>query len=161
MISIIAAHANNRVIGAGNDIPWRLKTDFAHFAAYTRGKVVVMGRRTWDSLPVKPLKHRVNVVVSRTLSWQDIDADVFPSLEEAISAHSNSHEIVIIGGGELYRHALDLGIIDRLVISEVDTNVKGDVFFPSLPEGEFHVTNREPIRNDVIPYDIITYDKVL
>ena len=136
MIGLIWAQARGAVIGAGGGIPWRLPEDLAHFREVTRGSVVVMGRRTWDSLPprFRPLPGRENVVVTRDEDWIAEGAVVAHSLEDALAPDGDPRQgdVWVIGGGEIYRQALPLA--DRLEITEVDLEVDGDTVAPALDD---------------------------
>ena len=134
IISHVVALSNNNVIGVNNDLPWNLKTDLAHFKAYTTNKIIVMGRKTFQSIG-RPLPNRLNFVVSKTI--KDIEgAHVFTSTEEALSnanklcVENSYKEIVIIGGGYLFRETLD--IVNKLVLTRVDCDIDGDVYYPEI-----------------------------
>ena len=134
VISHVVALSNNNVIGVNNDLPWNLKTDLAHFKAYTTNKIIVMGRKTFQSIG-RPLPNRLNFVVSKTI--KDIEgAHVFTSTEEALSnanklcVENSYKEIVIIGGGYLFRETLD--IVNKLVLTRVDCDIDGDVYYPEI-----------------------------
>lgn len=133
-ISMIAAMAQNRVIGRNNDLPWHLPDDFQYFKSTTAGHYVIMGRRNFESLPQKfrPLPGRPNVVISRNPDYEATGAEVVTSLEEAIAlARQNGEtEAFIIGGGEIYR--LGLGICDRIYLTEIHGEVAGDTHFPEM-----------------------------
>ncbi|CAM3587319.1 dihydrofolate reductase [Isoptericola cucumis] len=135
MIGLIWAQARDGegrpVIGAAGTIPWRVPEDFAHFKATTAGHPVVMGRRTWESLPRRPLPGRTNVVVTRRAGWHDDGAVVASSLDEALAtaaAADGGDEVWVMGGEQVYADALALA--DRLVVTEVDLDVAGDAFAP-------------------------------
>ena len=134
VISHVVALSNNNVIGVNNDLPWILKKDLAHFKEYTTNKIIVMGRKTFESIG-RPLPNRLNFVVSKTI--KDIEgAHVFTSTEEALSNAKNLcvengyKEIVIIGGGYLFRETLD--IVNKLVLTRVDCDIDGDVYYPEI-----------------------------
>ena len=134
MITLIAARARNGAIGKDNDIPWFAPEDLKAFQRETLGGAIIMGRNTWDSLPVKPLKNRLNLVVS---SNPDAAETVLPSIEAAVAeAHAQGYRRVYgIGGEGIYRGML--GMADRLLITEVDLTVaEADAYFP-----EFDPTN--------------------
>ncbi|WP_166850447.1 dihydrofolate reductase [Isoptericola sp. BMS4] len=137
MIGLIWAQARDGagrpVIGVGNTIPWRVPEDFAHFKATTAGHPVVMGRRTWESLPRRPLPGRTNVVVTRRPGWSDDGAVPATSVEDALAiaaAAPGGEEVWVMGGGEVYAAVLPLA--DRLVITEIDLAVEGDAFAPAV-----------------------------
>ncbi|AGQ35995.1 putative dihydrofolate reductase dfrA [Mycobacterium tuberculosis variant bovis] len=133
MVGLIWAQATSGVIGRGGDIPWRLPEDQAHFREITMGHTIVMGRRTWDSLPakVRPLPGRRNVVLSRQADFMASGAEVVGSLEEALT----SPETWVIGGGQVY--ALALPYATRCEVTEVDIGLPreaGDALAPVLDE---------------------------
>jgi dihydrofolate reductase len=134
-VAMIAAVAENGVIGAGNGIPWRLPTDFAHFKRTTMGKPLVMGRKTFESIG-KPLPGRTNIVVTRQRGYQPDGVLVIDSLvaaldhAQAIAAADGAGEVVVAGGGEIYREAMPLA--DRLYITHVSAAPAGDVRFPEI-----------------------------
>ena len=134
-ISHVVALSNNNVIGVDNNLPWNLKTDLAHFKDYTTNKIIVMGRKTFESIG-RPLPNRKNLIVSNTLNEIN-GAYIYKSTEEAIKNAKEMcinneiyNEIVIIGGGYLFRDTLK--IINKLVLSEVDCEIDGDVFYPKI-----------------------------
>ena len=143
-ISLVAAVARGGVIGRDNGIPWRIPEDMARFRKLTMGHPVVMGRLTWDSLPdrFRPLPGRRNVVVTRNPAWHADGADRAGSLEEAFRLLDGSTQVFVIGGGQLYAAALP--VADELLLTEIDEEVEGDTLFPSVVEGDFQETSREP-----------------
>ncbi|MHA6287120.1 dihydrofolate reductase [Maricaulis sp. CAU 1757] len=144
---LVAARGRNGVIGAGNDLPWRLASDLKHFKAVTRGKPVIMGRKTWDSLPRKPLPGRLNIVVTRQDGFVAEGAEVFASLDNAVArgraqaAADGMDEVCVIGGGEIYAAAL--GAADRLYLTEVDAVPEGEVRFPEFAEADWREVERQ------------------
>lgn len=126
MISMIAAMAKNRIIGADNDMPWHLPADLKHFKQVTMDKPVVMGRKTYESIG-KALPGRKNIVISRAGFAAD-DAIVVATAEEAIAVAGNVDEIMIIGGGKIYE--IFLPRAERLYLTHIDLEVNGDTFFP-------------------------------
>jgi dihydrofolate reductase len=143
MISLIAAVARNRAIGKDNQLLWHLPEDMRHFRETTRGKPVIMGRKTWESLPdaFRPLPGRHNIVVSRNAAYVAPGATLASSLEEAI-AQAGNDETFVIGGEELYRQALP--VAQRLYLTEVDQDFDGDAFFPEVLPQEWEERTREP-----------------
>lgn len=137
----IAAVARNGVIGAGNDIPWRIPEDWARFKAITMGHVLIMGRRTYDSIG-RPLPGRTTVVVTRDPDWITDGVLIARDLDEAFeTAYALSPEKVFVaGGGQIYAAAWDR--LDCLEITEVDVEPTGDVRFPSIGP-EWHETSRD------------------
>ena len=129
MIKIIVAHDENRGIGKDNKIPWHIPEEFKFFKSTTIGNCCIMGRKTWDSLPFKPLKNRCNIVVSNTIQSLP-DAFVCSSLQEAILKTGNN--AFIIGGSKIYDEALSLNIVDEIYASEIKGKYDCDTFFPAL-----------------------------
>ena len=135
IISHLVAVSNNLVIGVDNDLPWNLKADLAHFKKYTLNKIIIMGRKTYESIG-RPLPNRINYVVSRT--FKEISGTyVFSSLEEAISNAEKENiqknienEIVIIGGGHIFQETAQS--INKLIITRVDCEIEGDIFYPKI-----------------------------
>lgn len=144
---LIAAMARGRVIGRTMDgvgaLPWQLPEDMAHFRAATRGHPVVMGRKTWDSLPARfrPLPGRRNLVVTRNAAWQAAGAEAMPSLDAALAATAGAERVFVIGGAELYAAALPLA--DTLLLTEIDAEVEGDAHFPDFAARGFVADGRE------------------
>jgi dihydrofolate reductase len=139
-IAIIAAVAENGVIGHGNSIPWYLPSDFAHFKRMTLGKPLIMGRRTFESIG-RPLPGRTNLVISRQAGYQPDGVIVISSLEAAlehaqtIAAADRANEVMIGGGAEIYAQALPLA--SRLYITHVGIRPEGDAFFPTISAEEW------------------------
>jgi dihydrofolate reductase len=143
VVTLVAAVARDGAIGRYNALLWHLPEDMARFKALTAGKPVVMGRRTWDSLPARfrPLPGRRNLVVSRSVSELH-GADVFPSLDAALTACAQAPEICVIGGSDIY--ALALPQADRLALTEVDVVFPdADRHFPAWPRHQFIEARRE------------------
>ena len=151
IISHLVAVSNELVIGVDNDLPWNLKDDLAHFKKYTLNKVIIMGRKTYESIG-RPLPNRINYVISRTI--KEIDgANVFNNLEEAmLSAEKHNkdldieNEIVIIGGGYLFEETLP--ILNKLVITKVDCSVAGDVYYPKIDMKNWDLISSESYTKD-------------
>jgi len=160
MIVIVAAVAKNGVIGKDNALPWRLPEDMAHFKALTTGHTVVMGRKTWESLPVRfrPLPGRRNVVVTRNPDYHALGAYVVHSLDEALKLGAGDTALFIIGGAELYAAALPRA--DRLELTEVDVAVDGDAYFPSFERSQWREVRRAPGRSaNGLAYAFVTYER--
>ena len=157
-ISMIAAAASNGVIGANNRLPWRLPADMAYFVAETRGKTVLMGRKTFESLK-GPLKNRTNVILSRTLSEAPEGGVLVRSEEEALAKYGDQ-DIMVIGGEEIYR--LMLPYADRVLLTEIDQAFEGDAYFPELSPREWKLALRTPgvrdEKND-LPYAFAVYER--
>ena len=145
MISLVVARARNGAIGKDNDIPWHAPEDLKAFQRETLGGAIIMGRNTWDSLPFKPLKNRLNIVVS---SNPDAAETVVASVEEAIAlARAEGYaRIYGIGGAGIYRAMLPLA--DRLVITEVDLDIaEADAFFPEFDPDNWEVLAKQHLRS--------------
>jgi dihydrofolate reductase len=142
-LTLVAAVARNGVIGRDNTVPWRIPEDMEHFRAVTMGHPVVMGRRTWESLPdrFRPLPGRRNVVVTRNPDWSAKGAERAASLDDALRLLEDEPRVSVIGGGELYAAALPLA--DELLLTEVDSEVDGDTYFRFDPS-DFAEDSREP-----------------
>lgn len=125
---MIVAHADNRVIGKDNDMPWHLPADLAYFKKTTLGKPVIMGRKTYESIG-RPLPGRQNIVISRNANYQAEGVDIVASVDEALALAKGVEEIMVIGGGAIYEHCLPAA--DRLYITHIDANVDGDTQFPA------------------------------
>jgi dihydrofolate reductase len=158
-VALIWAQANGGVIGRDGTMPWHLPEDLAHFRALTGTDTVVMGRKTWDSLPARfrPLPGRTNVVVTRQSEWTAPGAEVVHSLEHALTA-SPTETVWVIGGAELYRLALP--VADRLEITEIDADVAdGDTFAPNV-DGQWTPVVADPEWNTSatgLRYRFLTY----
>tara|TARA_B100001029_G_scaffold36425_1_gene27819 strand:+ start:406 stop:912 length:507 start_codon:yes stop_codon:yes gene_type:complete len=163
-ISHVVALSNNNVIGVNNSLPWNLKTDLAHFKNYTSNKIIVMGRKTYESIG-RPLPNRINLIVSNTI--KEINgAELFKSTEDAINKakelciNKNLDEIIIIGGGYLFRDTLS--ITNKLVLTKVDCNIEGDVFYPDIDLNEWEKLSSEHFTKDSdndYDFTVITYKK--
>ncbi|MDR1855305.1 MAG: dihydrofolate reductase [Azoarcus sp.] len=137
---LIAAVARNGVIGRENALPWRLKSDLAHFKRVTLGNPVLMGRKTWESLG-RPLPGRRNLVLTRQTDYAAPGAEVFASADEALAAVDGTARVFVIGGAEIYRALLPRA--DALLLTEVAAEVEGDARFPAVDRTVFKETARE------------------
>jgi dihydrofolate reductase len=142
-LSLIAAVARNGTIGRAGGLVWRDAEDLQHFRRVTLGCPVIMGRKTWDSLPsrFRPLPGRRNLVVTRNADWHAEGAEPAGSLDAALEGLGGVPKAFVIGGAELY--ALALPLADELVLTEIDAELDGDVFFPSFDRSRFVETARE------------------
>ena len=135
MLTLIVARARNGAIGKGNDIPWHAPEDLKMFQRETTGGAIIMGRNTWDSLPFKPLKNRLNIVVSRDKTLMDT---VVSSVQDAVElGYSNGYQRIYgIGGHSIYQDMLPMA--DRLLVTEVDLEIEAaDAFFPEFDEADW------------------------
>ncbi len=140
-ITLVVATAKNGCIGINNDMPWHIPEDFAFFKAYTSGKPVVMGRKTWESLPKKPLPNRRNIVITRQADYVAEGAEVVGDLQAAFALCADASEIIVMGGAQIYAEALPLAT--DLRITEVDLNVEGDAYFPTVDANVWQEVARE------------------
>jgi dihydrofolate reductase len=158
-LTLIAAIARNGVIGKDNALPWHLPADLRHFKELTTGHAVIMGRRTWESLPEKfrPLPGRQNIVVTRNAGYRAGGATVVTSLPAAVAA-AQGGEAFVIGGAELYKAALPLA--DRLQLTEIDAAFDGDTHFPVVAPGEWREAARETHRDEAgLGYAFVTCER--
>jgi len=142
-VGLIWAQARGRVIGKGGAMPWHLPEDLAHFKRTTQGHPVIMGRKTWESLPARfrPLPGRRNIVVTRQENFNQIGLERASSLCEALRFCENSEQVWVIGGAQIYAQALPLA--DALVVTEIDADFDGDTFAPTIDAAWCEVA-REP-----------------
>ena len=145
MISLIAAMARNRVIGADGRIPWHLPEELKRFKHLTLGHHLIMGRKTWESVG-RALPGRTSVIVTRQRGYRAPGAKVVHSLDEAIAACGSDDEIFVIGGAELYSQSLPLA--GRLYLTTVDAEVAGDTFMPEITAGEWRDVSTEEFAAD-------------
>ena len=143
-IGLIWAQARNRAIGKNGVMPWHLPEDLAHFKRVTLNHPVVMGRKTWDSIPprFRPLPGRTNIVVTRQPDWNENGAQRTSSLREALQLCENSAQVWIIGGAQISAQALPLA--DELVVTEIDADFDGDAHAPAL-SAEWREVARDPV----------------
>ena len=139
-VVIIAATDRNGGIGIDNTLPWRLRADLLRFKATTMGYPIAMGRKTWQSLG-RPLPGRRNIVISRNPDFSAPGAEVTASIETAIELAEDAGRIFIIGGEQIYAGAMPL--CDRLLVTEVDAEVRADAHFPAWSRADFQEVSRE------------------
>ena len=153
IVSLIVAHGQNREIGKDNDLLWHLPKDMRFFTRTTKGHYVIMGRKNWDSIPLKyrPLPGRPNVVVTRRKDLQIEEADVVSSIEEGIelARKNGEEEVFVIGGGQIYELALEKGLIDKMYISYVEASFDADTFFPEFNAADWKLESEEHYASDV------------
>ena len=166
VISHLVAMAKNRVIGANNDLPWSLHDDLNHFKQYTLNKPIVMGRKTFESIG-KPLPQRINIVISRSLSEIE-GVNIFSEVEDGIAfanqyneEHQLEDEVIIIGGAQIFNETLPM--MNRLVLTQVDCEIAGDVFYPEIDMHNFSRKNvSRHLKNEKNQFDfsIDLYEKI-
>ena len=150
-ISHVVALSNNNVIGVDNNLPWNLKADLAHFKAYTHNKIIIMGRKTFESIG-RPLPNRINYVVSTTINNIE-GVKIFSSTNDAIKeaykecSSMQKDEIVIIGGGYLFRETLM--DINKLVLTRVDCEINGDIYYPKIDLSNWRLTSSESFLKNI------------
>jgi dihydrofolate reductase len=161
-IALIAGVARNGAIGRDNELLWRLPADMAHFKALTMGHPVIMGRRTWDSLPARfrPLPGRRNLVLSRDAGLRLEGAQVCATLDAALAACADVPLVYVIGGAQVYAEALPRAV--RLELTEIDADFEADCFFPPWDRAAFACTARESHRSEPQGwrYDFATYERI-
>lgn len=140
-IQLVVAYSSNRVIGRDNALPWRLPADLAHFKRITLGQPIIMGRNTWESLG-RPLPGRPNLVISRNREYQAPGASVHATLEAALAASRDAERICIIGGEQIFKHALS--VADEIIATEVHADIAGDTYFPEVDPAVWHEIERLP-----------------
>jgi dihydrofolate reductase len=151
IISHLVALSNNFVIGVNNELPWKLKKDLQHFSAYTQNKPIVMGRKTFESIG-RPLPNRKNIVISSWLEPQE-GLEVVANLNQAIEVasqwnkdNSTEEEIVLIGGGYVFEESKN--IVNKLVLTRVECEIDGDVFYPQIDLSNWKEISKESYKRD-------------
>ena len=156
----IAAVARNRGIGLHNKLPWRIPEDFAFFKATTMGHVLLMGRKTYESIG-RPLPGRTTIVVTRDPRWSAEGVEVAHSLDEALDrARSLDDEVFLVGGAQVYAAALERDLVDVLVVTRVAAAPDGDTYFPRIDWERWQEAGRVPHvgpEPERVPFDIVTY----
>lgn len=155
MLSIIVAIANNMAIGHNNDLLCHLSDDLKHFKALTSGHPVIMGRRTFDSLPKKPLPKRQNIVLTTDTSFTYPGVDIVHSVGEALAIIPNDNETFIMGGATVYRQFLPY--VDKLYITWIKKNFPADTFFPEVDFSKFQLLNETQPMTDPTNGIVYTY----
>ncbi len=159
-IAMIAAMANNRVIGLDNDMPWHLPDDLKFFKANTTGKPVIMGRKTFESIGSRPLPNRPNIVISRNAELSIPGVQVFQSVDEALQGLESVEEVIIMGGGQLYQQMLPRA--DRLYLTLIDVQLEGDTFFPDWTKMAWNELERSHHAKDerhAYAFEFVTLDR--
>ena len=156
-LHLIYARARNGVIGKNNQMPWHLPEDLAHFKRVTLGQPVIMGRKTWDSLPerFRPLPGRLNIVVTRQGDWQAEGALRAASIEDAVRLCGDATDAWIMGGAEIYRLAEPLA--STAVVTEIDADFEGDAFAPDLSSGWTEQQRESHVGTSGLAFSFVTY----
>ncbi|MBY0474450.1 MAG: dihydrofolate reductase [Nitrosomonas sp.] len=143
-LSILVAMAKNRVIGKNNQLPWHIPADLKHFKFLTMGQIIVMGRKTYESIG-RPLPGRENIIITRQLGYEAPGATVVSSLQDALliceESSTINRESFIIGGEKLYRQTLS--ICQRMYVTEIQSDFEGDVFFPEFDRSDWEEIQRD------------------
>jgi len=158
IISHLVAVSKNNVIGKNNDLPWKLKRDLLHFKEYTMGKTIIMGRKTYESIG-RPLPKRNNFIISSTINRIE-GASIFSSLKEAIRNVPGDDEAVIIGGGYLFNDSINY--FNKLVLTLVDCEIDGDVFYPKIDLKNWNLEDSIDFKKDIdneYDFSVKTYTK--
>ena len=158
-LKLIYARSRNGVIGREGQLPWHLPADLAHFKQTTLGQAVVMGRKTWDSLPerFRPLPGRANIVITRQKDWQAQGALVAHSLTQAMTLCPEPGPLWVIGGAEVYAQALPLA--STVVVTEIDMDVQGDAHAPHLGDEWKEMSRQFHPNEGGLSYSFVTYTK--
>lgn len=158
-LHLIYARAANGVIGKDGGLPWHLPEDLAHFKRTTLGCPVIMGRKTWDSLPprFRPLPGRLNIVVSRSPDWQAAGALHAASLPDALALCPEGCDAWVIGGAQIYTQALPLA--SSVVVTEIAQDFEGDAFAPTLDAAWQEKTRETHVAASGLPFAFVTYTR--
>lgn len=161
-ISLIVAASENNVIGRDNDLPWKLPDDMKHFVSTTKGHCILMGRKNLESFG-RLLPNRTNILLTRDREYKFEGAKIFYELEQAITfaKESGEEELMVIGGGEIYRQCLPFA--DRIYLTRVHAEIEGDVYFPELDSSFWEVTTKEFHEKDEkhnFSFTFQTFDRV-
>jgi len=158
-IGLVYARAANGAIGKDGAMPWHLPEDLAHFKRLTQGWPVVMGRKTWDSLPprFRPLPGRTNIVITRQAGWQADGAQTAASLADAVAQCAAFEEAWVIGGAQIYAQALPLA--DRVEVTEIDRDFDGDAFAPALGPAWRETARQAHVSSSGLPFSFVTFEK--
>ena len=156
-LNLIYAQSRNGVIGRDNALPWHLPEDLAHFKQQTLGCPVVMGRRTWESLPprFRPLPGRLNVVLTRDPNWHENGVHRFTELREALQFLKDATEVWVIGGAQVYAQALPMA--QRVVVTEIDADFDGDAHAPQLGPEWQEIDRIQRVSSLGLPFSFVTY----
>ena len=159
MLSLVVAASSNNVIGRDGGLPWHLPDDLRQFKRLTTGKAVIMGRSTYESIG-RPLPDRRNIVMTRNTDYVADGCDVVSSVSEAMDAVEGAEEVMIIGGGQVYRDFLPLA--DRIYLTRVQAEVEGDTYFPEIDEGVWRLVSSEHHAADekhCYAFDVMVFER--
>ncbi|MEN9770788.1 MAG: hypothetical protein RLZZ180_2418 [Pseudomonadota bacterium] len=155
-IALIYARAANGVIGNEGTMPWHLPEDLAHFRQLTQGQPVIMGRKTWDSLPprFRPLPGRRNIVLTRQIQWQSAGAERADGLSQALALCADSPQVWVIGGAQIYAQAEPLA--SRAEVTEIEQPFEGDAYAPTLGPGWQEVARESAVSSNGLRYSFVS-----
>jgi dihydrofolate reductase len=158
-LHLIFARAANGVIGYKDKLPWHLPEDMAHFKRTTLGSPVIMGRKTWDSLPprFRPLPGRLNIVLTRQLDWQEDGTRCFTGLQEALEACAQHEHVWVIGGAQIYAQAEP--IADSAVVTEIDAVFEGDAYAPQFGPGWVETARENHVSTNGLKFSFVNYTR--
>ncbi|HPE43104.1 MAG TPA: dihydrofolate reductase [Bacteroidales bacterium] len=160
LISLIVAMAQNRAIGINNNMPWHLSADLKRFKKLTSGHSVIMGRKTFESLPGGPLPNRRNIILSETLNPVPKSCEKVESIAEALRLTNQEQEVFVIGGGSIYEQFLPLA--DKLYLTIIEADFEADTYFPFINYNDWELTEKEVMDNDLqsdFVYRFETYER--
>ncbi|MEK6983683.1 MAG: type 3 dihydrofolate reductase [Nanoarchaeota archaeon] len=156
IISLIAAMGKNRVIGKDNSLPWRLAEDMKRFKELTSGKPVVMGRKTFESIG-RPLPNRKNIILTRDKNYKTEGCIVVHSADEALKAAEGNEEVMVIGGAKIYEEFLPRA--NKMYLTLIDEDFKGDAYFPEYDKNEWKEIHREEHKNQQYKFAFVDLER--
>ncbi|MBI2053132.1 MAG: type 3 dihydrofolate reductase [Candidatus Sungbacteria bacterium] len=159
IIALIAAMGRNRVIGRANALPWSMPADLKHFRDLTRGKPIIMGRKTFESIG-RPLPDRINIIITRDQAYRAPGCVVVHTTDAALQAAGDAPEAMVIGGGEIF--SMFLGVAGRMYLTYIDADFEGETRFPKFSEDEWFVFSEEKHAVDAAnpyPYTFVTLER--
>lgn len=157
-ISIIVAVAENGVIGGDNSLLWHISDDLKRFKAITTGHKIIMGRKTFDSLPFKPLPNRENIIITRNTGYTYPGCQVCNSVDEVIEKLDQHSENFVIGGEEIYKQFINLA--NKVYLTKVHKTYEGDAYFPELNGSEWKEEEKQSFLDAEIPYSFVNYTRI-
>jgi dihydrofolate reductase len=163
ILTHVTAMSRNRVIGSQNKLPWSIPEDLKFFRATTKGHIMIMGRKTFDSIGAKPLPQRYHIVITRQdLQTENPLVTYVKTLEEALEVARRltpqwGEEVFIVGGGEVYKQSMN--ITDKIYLTVIHQDFEGDTYYPEIPLDKFKLTNKSD-RTDPVPFSFLTYTKI-
>lgn len=160
-LSIIVAVAENNAIGLNNDLLWHIPDDLKRFKRLTQNHVIIMGQKTYESLPIRPLPNRQNIVISDDPDFRYEGILVATSIQESImlaEKYEDNDEIFVIGGGSIYKQFLP--IVDKLYITKVHKSFDADVFFPEIDESKWELIEKEDRETENFKYSFLSFVRI-